>query len=249
MQWFSWHSDSALPTGTGHYYLMKDISLSGTTKTADAEICIDLNGRTVKQLTDGERIYYLRGATKMSILDSVGTDVMIPSSTADSPAYTYKWGMIFEMDHDDPELNLYSGTLDASVATAQYGVAINCAYGTINMYGGLIKGGTGYGTGSFAIRTGDIFNMYGGTIIGGTNPDVGFKSINVHGGATLRIGGYTTIYGGEIIGGYSDFDGGVAYVSGTLKMLGGTLTEGKCKGVGAGVFVAENGRVILGGDA
>lgn len=251
VQWYSWHSDSVLPTGGGHYYLEKDVTLFETVIAGASRICLDLNGKTVRQSVDGERIYQMQGATQMTIMDSVGSGVMIPASTADRSEMRYHWGMIFEMANDDCVLNIRSGTLDASECTAQYGCAINCVTGTINMYGGTIKGGTAYGTGSTAIRAGGDFNMYGGTIYGGTNPDVGFKSINIHGGATIRIGGRTTIYGGQIIGGKSDFNGGSVRVdsSGTLKMLGGSISGGECAGVGGGIYVVEFGKLIIGGNA
>jgi len=256
-----WTKDNKLPITDGHYLLATDVTVVKTSLVNAMEgLCLDLYGKTVRQITDGQRIYNL-AQSKMRIMDSVGGGTMIPSSTSTAESNQYKWGMIFEISGTDAELRLYSGTLDASECKAQYGCAINMASGAFYMYGGTIKGGHTYGTGSSAISCGGYFSMYGGEIIGGTNFDEGFKSLNIHGGATIRIAGTMNLYGGTITGGESDFDGGVIRVagnsisagttetqSGSLFLFGGTISGGKCKGNGAGIYLDKDANLTIAGD-
>ncbi len=247
--WYDWLSATDLPTSDGHYTLTNDVNMVANAKVGAGQLCLDLNGKTVTQTSFGTRIYVVSKGGTLSIMDSVGGGTFIPASTENSGSYA-KWGMIINTEDESCTVNLYSGTLDASKCTAQYGCAINQTQGTFNMYGGTILGGTAYGTGSSAIRAGGNFNMYGGKIVGGKLIDIGYVSQNPVGGAVIRVGGTVTIYDGIIEGGESFTYGGILYISdgGKLIMKGGTITGGKAS-AGGGVYVNSLSYVYLSGNA
>ncbi len=252
VSWFDWTSDSTLPIDSGHYLLTSDVTLTDETKLSKGNICLDLNGKTVKQTTFGTRIYSLLGEVTLSIMDSAEGGTFIPVST-DSKQNT-DWGMVIFVNHDNAVLNLHSGTLDASNCTARYGCAISQKYGTFNMYGGTILGGTTYGQGSCAVSANGYFNMYGGRIVGGKVEKTDFVPESPAGGGAIRVLGTTTIYGGIIEGGNSYNGGGVLRVcmgsTGTLPKLilkGGTITGGKAPN-GSGIYVTAGSVVTISGD-
>lgn len=250
--WNGWHSPNQLPISSGHYRLEKDITLTATNRLGDVNVVLDLNGKRVEQTTDGQRIYYIPGKGELSILDSVGSGVMRSANTYDTGSCASRWGMIIDIEDIESTVNLYSGTLDASGRSTQYGGAINSTLGTVNMYGGTILAADPYGTGSGAIRVGGVFNMYAGKIVGGTHKDIGYQSINVHAGAVLRVGegAIMNMYGGEIVGGESYTDGGIIGVmnQGTLNLYGGSISGGKCAGRGGAVFVSGGSKVKICGN-
>ena len=250
--WNGWFSDDQLPQANGHYRLEKDVYLTSTSRLGTVSIVLDLNGKRVEQTTEGQRIYYMPDKGELSILDSVGTGVMRSANTYDTGNCASRWGMIIDIEDVESIVNIYSGTLDASGRSTQYGGAINSTLGTVNMYGGTILAADPYGTGSGAIRAGGVFNMYGGKIVGGVHQDIGYKSINVHGGAVIRVGegGIMNMYGGEIVGGESYTDGGIIGVmnSGKLNLYGGSISGGKCAGRGGAVYVSGGSTVRICGD-
>lgn len=252
VSWFDWISDSTLPVDSGHYLLTSDVALTDETKLSAGTICLDLNGKTVKQTTYGTRIYSLLGGVTLSIMDSAEGGTFIPAST--DAKQTAVWGMVVFVHHDDAVLNLYSGTLDASDCTARYGCAVSQKYGTFNMYGGTILGGTTFGQGSGAVSANGYFNMYGGRIVGGKVEKTDFEPESPAGGGAIRVLGTTTIYGGVIEGGDSYNGGGVLRVcmgsTGTVPKLilkGGTITGGKAPN-GSGIYVTAGSVVTISGD-
>lgn len=250
--WNGWYSDRQLPQGTGHYRLEKDVTLTATNRLGSVNVVLDLNGKRVEQTTDGQRIYYMPEKGELSILDSVGTGVMRSANTYDTGSCANRWGMIIDIEDVESTVNIYSGTLDASGRSVQYGGAINCTLGIVNMYGGTILSADPYGTGSGAIRVGGVFNMYGGKIVGGTHQDIGYVSINIHGGSVIRAGegGIINMYGGEIVGGESYTDGGIIAVmnNSKLNLYGGSISGGKSAKRGGGVYVSSGSTVKLCGD-
>ena len=251
VQWYGWYSDNSLPSNGGHYALQKDINLTKTTRLNNEECCLDLAGHRVEQTVDGERIYYIPESGKLSFMDSVGGAVLRSSNTYDDSAYANHWGMIVDMESVEAEFNLYGGTLDASGRSVQYGGAINCTKGNVNIYGGKILAADPYGTGSGAIRAGGNVSMYGGEIIGGTHIESGYESINIHAGAVIRVGegGLFRMYGGSITGGESYTNGGImaVYAPGRIELYGGTISGGKSGGNGGGIFAATGSYIALAG--
>jgi len=159
--------------------------------------------------------------------------------------------MIFDLENVEAELNIYSGTFDASGRSVQYGGVINCTKGDVNIYGGKLLAADPYGTGSGAIRAGGNVSMYGGEIIGGTHIDSGYQSINIHAGAVIRVGegGLFRMYGGSITGGESYTNGGIlaVYAPGNIELYGGTISGGKCGGKGGGIYAATGAFIKLAG--
>lgn len=251
VQWSGWYADNLLPTGNGHYVLQKDVTLTKTTRLQDEVCCLDLAGHRVEQTVDGERIYLIPGSGTLSVMDSVGGAVMRSANTYDETKYSAHWGMIFDLENVEGELNIYAGTFDASGRSVQYGGVINCTKGDVNIYGGTLLAADPYGTGSGAIRAGGNVSMYGGEIIGGTHIDSGYNSINIHAGAVIRVGegGLFRMYGGTINGGESYTNGGIlaVYAPGKIELYGGTIKGGKCGGNGGGIFAATGSFVKLAG--
>ena len=253
VRWMDWVSESTLPASAGHYILQKDVQLQKTTRLTGGEVCLELNGKTVKQNSDGERIYYISGEATLSIMDSAGGAVLLPANGYEE--YSYRKGMAVQLNHPDAVLNLYGGTLDASAITSENGSAVCVSSGTFNLYDGTVLGGTVYGTGSSAITATDRFNMYGGRVVGGRHVDTGFALQNPPGGGTIRVLGTTTIYGGIIEGGESYCEGGVirlstdAQESSQVKLIlkGGTITGGKAP-VGGGIYAKSGSSIVISGD-
>lgn len=250
VSWFDWISTTTLPVNDGHYLLTDHVAMTEVSRIVSAgQICLDLNGKIVTQTTFGTRIYQLDGPAILSIMDSVGDGTLIPTSAnSESEA---RYGMIIITNNEDSVFNLYSGTLDASGATAQYGTAISQKNGTMNMYGGTILGGAAYGPGATVISAQGFFNMYGGRIVGGKCEATGY-SVPV-GGTAIRVIGTTTIYGGIIESGEHAVQGGVIRVcpevTGTAKLVlkGGTITGGKAP-KGGGIDVPFGSTVEISGN-
>ena len=253
VQWMDWVSTSTLPASAGHYLLQNDLQLQKNTRLTGGSICLDLNGKTVRQNTFGERIYNITGEVTLSIMDSAGGAVMIPISGDET--VQQRSGMGIMINHPNAVLNLYGGTLDGTEVLTQTGGVISVSDGTFNMYDGTILGATVYGTGSSAITATATFNMYGGRVVGGKHIDTGYIPLNPPGGATIRVLGTTTIYGGVIEGGESYIEGGIirltpdATESGLVRLIlkGGTITGGKAP-IGGGIYAKSGTSITVSGD-
>ncbi len=250
VSYYHWNINNSLPNLAGHFILEQDVELTSKVNVLGGDVCLDLNGKTVTQKTFGMRMYSVESFATLSILDSAGGGTMISTSADNTGASS---GMIIYCDSAMATVKLYSGTLDASQTTAQLACAVYMKSGKMEMYGGTIKGGKTYGSGSPCMTVGELstFEMFGGTMIGGHVQDTGFTvEVAAKGGAIMRIVGEATIYDGEFIGGYSDLNGGALYVrsDGTLNLLGGTISGGECVGTGAGLFVEPMGTLVLGGN-
>lgn len=245
--WSAWLSDTQMPAGNGHYRLEKDVYSQTTTRVGAVNMCLDLNGHRAEQAVDGIRMYHITGGATVTLMDTVGTGVMRPSNSYMDVPSPHKNGMIFCVEHGDAVLNIYDVLLDASGRSVQYGGAIDCPRGTVNFYSGTILAANPYGTGSGAIRCGGTVNMYGGKIVGGTSQDIGYVSVNIHGGSVLRADGTFNMYGGTIEGGECYTTGGALYCQGMMNLMGGTITGGKSAVAGSGVYIAGSGKLTLSG--
>lgn len=250
VSWMDWTSTNSLPTSNGHYLLTDNVNLTSASTAGAGQICLDLNGKTVTQTTYGKRIYNIRNATILSIMDSVGTGIILPAST-DGNYNLDRYGMTAYVDNFAAVVNLYSGTIDGTNCVTQYGHGIAVNDGTFNMYGGTILGGESFGPGSTCVSATGTFNMYGGKLVGGTCYTAEY--VNPIGGVVFRVLGNTTIYGGEIVGGSTDTVGGIVRVSadiygmGKLVIKGGSFTGGKAP-VGGGIYVSRNSEVVVSGN-
>ena len=235
-----------LPNVSGNYYLTQSFTVSNQGSVdADAAVVLDLNGKTLKR---NLRVYALVNEnSSLTITDTSAekTGTISVSSTANSNTN----GMIVLLNTDTVTLNLYAGTLDASGMTnAQYGAAIANA-GTINIYGGIIKGGRvvpsdndahGRGGAIYVGGTGTL-NMDGGIIYGGNASKSG--NYNGYGGAiAARSGSNTVITGGQIYAGSASY-GAAIHVAPDAEL---TLNDSIITGA-AGTTIWNQGSITLSG--
>ncbi len=224
LEYQAWGSTDAektsLPTAAGNYYLVSDISLSAVwTNAASTNINICLNGCNI---TSTARMINVKGT--LSITDC-GADAdwgTLSTTTAQN------YGGIFYV-YENATLNLYAGIYDGTTATInQGGIAVvgNTAAGTMNIYGGLLKGGA----------------VVAGTTSSGS-------AVAARGGAIYIIASSTVnVYGGTITGGSSAADGGNIYLgSGKLYVYGGTITGGTASGNGGNICGASGTTITISG--
>ena len=160
--------------GSAHLELTEDVTLEQLVIAQDADVVIDLNGKTLKTaaLVNG----------KLSVIDGVGGGTVTGAATdaVNGGVVTVSAGATF---------NLYSGTVTGGTASEKGG-NIYCAEGTFNMHGGTVTGGAAAEGGNLYIGTG-TFTMEGGSITG----DVVAAAT-----AKLSIGGKSTISMGNVTG-------------------------------------------------
>jgi len=249
VEFLNWFRTNALPTGSGHYYLEGDVTLTGTQIIGDHNVTLDLNGFTVRQTKEGEGIYWMKDGSFLTLQDSVGTGKMLPASTADDPYYTIWKGLCVRMETNAQILNIYGGTYDGSQATAQHCTTVDNMSGTMNIYGGTFIGGSTYGAGGATIMVQGRTNIYGGTFIGGhcTATDYPTQSPKGGGNVFVTVGSVLTVYGGSFEGGTSDYCGGLLINHGTLKLLGGSFEGGTAEEQGNTFYCSDNSTTILDG--
>lgn len=205
--WTEWSDTTALPSTTGNYCLMEDVTIA-TSPTKNAfvsknnSVTIDLNGHTVTNQSGSRAIAINNENATLTITDTSEAYATKPGTIRFSEE-TGMMGSVLLMNHSRETatniVNLWNGVLDASAVTActSNGVAVNISNGCFNMYGGTIKGGvTSNSGGSISVGSGTYkgyFNMYGGTVTGG-------KAKN---------------------------GGNIALVVGTVNIAGGTIENGK----------------------
>ena len=249
VEFLNWFRTNALPTASGHYYLEGDVTLSGTQVIGNHDITLDLNGCTIKQVTEGEGIYLMRDGSVLTIMDSAGTGKLIPCSTANDLYYTVWKGLCVRMDSNAKELNIYGGTFDGSAATAQHCTTVDNMMGTMNIYGGTFIGGQTYGAGGATIMAQDRTNIYGGTFIGGISHNTDYATDAIKGGGNVYVAGSSTvhIYGGTFEGGEAEMLGGNFLVYGKLYLHGGTITGGTAGEAGNTLYCEQRGSLFFEG--
>jgi len=248
-KWQAWESTTSLPTGSGYYYLLSDVALTGAQSVAngtDLHIC--LNGKTVTA-AEGNRVFTLATGAKLSVTDCGKTGTLTGGNKTYGGAVNVSRGAIFE---------LYSGTLTGNTSQTAEGMGgavymqaanTSVAGGVFNMYGGTITGNSANKGG--AISTGDgvettealaQINIYGGEIS---------NNRSAENGGAIRTGTYgrVNIYGGTITGNHCDTRGGAIYMgkNGKLDIRGGVITANTTATNGAAIYtLAET--VISGGE-
>lgn len=244
VEWTNWFYTDAMPAENGHYYLENDVTLAAEAKLSSVAICLDLNGKTVKQTAAGRRIHVITGSTEYNLMDSVGTGKLIPS--AGEKSATEVKGQAFELN-GTAVLNMYSGTIDASQVYCTYGSAINVWTGTFNMYGGKIIGGKGWGSGGATIMCNSRMTMSGGEITGGISEGDGRV---LCGGGNIRVtgAGQMMMTGGKITGGTAKDNGGNIHVTGSFTMTGGEISGGTAT-KGNDLYSYNGGKINVSGTA
>ena len=239
--WIPWGntSNTTLPTESGYYYLVGDITLSEVaTIAAGADIHLCLNGHTI---TSTSRSLNIRGT--FSLTDCGTTGTVSSSSTTD-------YGPVF-YGYKDAVFNLYGGTLTATGKNLAGGIGVlgnnSADSATMNMYGGTITGGTvTHRGGNLYVIAGSVLNMYGGTIENGTTEST--YADTSHGGNIYISSGSVNIKGGTVSSGSSQLLGGNIYLaSGSLNISGGAVTAGSAPNGGNIAIASGKSTTVSGG--
>ncbi len=265
--WTAWTGEDD-PT-TGHYRLESNVAFDhaniGNAKHLDADIVLDLNGKTWK--ADGDYIMGIglhdEANVTVSIIDTVGGGKLQGTGKRDDPATekveTSAIGVISVMKSST--LNIYGGTLEHvranDIAVTNAGVLyINGA--NLNMYGGKITGGyvasnASATAGNVLLRGNTTFNMFGGEISngyaafngGGVNSYTARTATN-SGVVFNMIGGSIKNNTAENEGGNIYISGGTVNISGTAEISGG-LTKGRVNNITVRDTLNISGGTIDGG--
>lgn len=221
LEWKPWNNDKALPTTSGCYYLMVDVSLSAMFEMKgklDLKIC--LNDHTITGPGGGNRAFLLRDA------DLTITDCGTKGTITNQVTNTTNGGLIYQ----------YSGS-----SCNQYNNSVNLYAGTLTVTGTAKSGGVLYLGNNMNANYHATFNMYGGTISGGSVADHG-GNIQITNGCVFNL------YGGTITGGAAGKNGGNIYLGSVqLNLLGGTVTGGTAGAVGNDIYGMST--ITVGGNA
>ena len=225
-------------TGDGYYYLTEDVVVTPHATTAywvapkDTNIVLCLNGHTLSDSGTGGnlmyRVIYVDGNTVFTVTDCKDTGKILNSKGVASTI------LLNGYDYDghgaantNPVLNLYAGTItDADGINKSSGVDIS--YGTLNMYGGTIRGcrhGVDASDGTF--------NMFDGMITENKAIEGSYSSDKEGGGVRLTYATFNMM-GGTISGNAAKYGGGVYMlshatfnISGSPKVTGNKTPDGK----------------------
>lgn len=245
----NWFSTVSMPNAPGHYFIEHDLNMSAATYAGVAgDITLDLNGKTITMVKEGQRFYTLGEGVILNLIDTVGNGRAVVASAGNGP---YKAGMFVRQEGYGCEFNFYSGTLDGTNAVCDYGCLVDNFNGTLNVYGGTMLGGTTYGVGGGAIIVQNLVNIYGGEIIGGNCADLGGYKNNPPGGGAIRHNGNArilNIYGGVIRDGTTEYRGGCIFANGITNIYGGTITGGSADMAGGGLYVDSGATLTISGD-
>lgn len=237
----------------GHYYLMRDVTVSETWHPADG-VVLCLNGHSITATTRSINVIKVDKGKTFTLTDcSVNGTV------------THDTGMRGRGVKVLGTFNLYGGNITGNATSGNYndgntlGAGIYVATGsTFNMYGGKITGNTGYsaGGGVYVDYTDSdkwraVFNMSGGEISGNTSSSSG-GGVYVNGGSFTMSGGSITSNvagtsvsssgGGVYLGDYKDNVG--ATYPGTFTVSGKVSITGNTKSGAASNVYLPTGKTI-----
>ena len=259
--WFAWGDKANLPTSSGNWYLVTDVSLNRQFNIAkDAVIALDLNGHTVNGSESKRVLSLYAGNVKMTLTDrsSELDGRIVAKGSGDGIGY----GNCIWVAKGS-SLVMYGGHLDAAkVHSTVDGVAVDVQQGSsFTMYGGTITGGTS-DTYAGAVSTKGRFDMWGGTVQDGCAKKDGGNvfvgqggTLNLYGGVIRRgkaetsggniLGRNINIAGGSVVDGEAMVGGNVC-CSVELKMSGGLLARGKADH-GGNVYLTMNSKFAMSG--
>ncbi len=235
IEWSAWESSDSLPSSSGSYYLLSDVTLSGTwTCGSDVKLC--LNGHTITG-PNRQDVIKVNGGASLVFTDCHAGD--------EAGKITHASGDLGRGIDNDGALTLWNGSITGNSAgkfDSTRGGVHNT--GTFTMHGGSVAGnwvGFNYGGGVYNDGSG-TFIMTGGSISGNTA---------YVGGGVYNTGTFA-MSGGSIAGNSAGFVGGGVYNIGRFAMSGGSITGNSASTYGGGV---SNGDVYylstveLSGDA
>lgn len=203
--------------------LTGDVTLAAEYKLAGKTMTLCLNGHTITM--NGGRLTANGGGT-LNVTDC-GTTGTVKAGTASSSEMLYTY---------NGNLNLYAGTIDASVVslTTNAGnggaVYVNQQSDVFTMYGGVIKAAKKAKYGGCVYVNQGSFVMNDGILYGGEASRGGAVYLQGDG-----LKGAVTINGGLIQGGTAQYGGCLGANYGTFTMTGGEITGGSATSSGAGI--------------
>ena len=243
----------------GHYYLMRDVTVSETWHPADG-VVLCLNGHSITATTTSINVIEVDKGKTFTLTDC-GT-----AGTVTHEAEKRGRGvMVFGT------FNLYGGNITGNQTDGNYndrgtfGAGVYVAtYSVFNMYGGKITGNMGYSGGgsvyvapTYAASSRAVFNMSGGEISGNSSLLGDSSGVYVNGGEFIMSGGSITGnagYGVDLCT-YKDHVGGTYpgtfTVSGKVSVTGNyknVYNNGKLVGtLDYNVFLATGETITIGG--
>ena len=231
-----WTSSNSLPTTSGEYYLMKDVTLDSAwsikgTNNNNVRIVLCLNGYSIrlKDTASSNDVIQINEHATLALCDCDGSKAgngTITGSTNASGVYIA----------DNGAFVMYGGSISGN------GTGVKNKE-LFQMYGGSITGND-----CGVENLSGTFTMYDGSITGNRNTKYPYGK----GGGVCVEGGAFDMHGGSITGnavsGSTQSYGGGVYVGslGTFNMSGGSITGNTAGGYGGGVYVNSNNFTVSG---
>ena len=231
-----WTSSNSLPTTSGEYYLMKDVTLDSAwsikgTNNNNVRIVLCLNGYSIrlKDTASSNDVIQINEHATLALCDCDGSKAgngTITGSTNASGVYIA----------DNGAFVMYGGSISGN------GTGVKNKE-LFQMYGGSITGND-----CGVENLSGTFTMYDGSITGNRNTKYPYGK----GGGGCVEGGAFDMHGDSITGnavsGSTQSYGGGVYVGslGTFNMSGGSITGNTAGGYGGGVYVNSNNFTVSG---
>ncbi|MBE6981515.1 MAG: hypothetical protein E7437_04235 [Ruminococcaceae bacterium] len=253
--WIPWGYLSAertkLPSASGNYYLVSNITLSSGNKelAAGTDIGLCLNGYKISQSVR------INARGNLTLTDCKTTGKIVSTASG-------SYGGIFYV-YNTAKITIFAGTYDASGTTIRNGGIAHigndkAAY--MDIYGGTLIGATltvsetatndprGTKGGILDITVSSVVNMYGGSLEGGSalvTSETTQSKYRPMGGCIALYSGTFNMYGGSVSGGEAVYGGCIYYRAGTLKIVSGTISGGTAD-YGGNIY-AETAMTLSGG--
>ncbi|MBR3145267.1 MAG: hypothetical protein IKF53_05195 [Clostridia bacterium] len=172
VEWEPWDETTKLPTKSGHYYLMYDVTTGSNEIPAGEDVVLCLNGHKVEGT--GVRVYNIRGKS-LTVIDCAKTGTIKNVKTGNLGTTQ---GAVFWLRNGT--LNLFGGSYDASGVTTQGRGVVICAENNtnVNIEGAEIIGGT-----TERIE-GNLKTGNGGDISTTGNAKLSLKDVNITSGTS-----------------------------------------------------------------
>ena len=178
----------------GHYYLMRDVTVSETWHPADG-VVLCLNGHSITATTTSINVIEVDEGKTFTLTDC-GTAGTVTHEAEKRGRGVKVFGTF----------NLYGGNITGNQTDGNYndgttfGAGVYVAtYSVFNMYGGKITGNMGYSGGggvyvapTYADSSRAVFNMSGGEISGNSSLYGNSSGVYVNGGEFIMSGGSIT---------------------------------------------------------
>jgi len=266
VKWLAWEKTDSLPTASGYYYLLDNVSLTerwNVTGGKDIHLC--LNGKTITA-PENSRHLQVQANGKLSIADCGTEGKLTGGNNTYGGAVSITRRAVF---------NLYGGAISGNVSNPNSGEGLGGAVyvqagkgtevgGIFNMYGGKLTGNTAYNGAAIMLAIGEdaeavpaTANIYGGEI--SDNYSSGVEKTDANGnksrvggcGAAVYAGKYSSLNmeGGTITGNRGENYGSVLYFNGSAgKFSGGLITENTSRRNGGAIYATSGSVVEVTGD-